>query len=134
MNAEQNHTLLVHPDLPLKHTIVYIQVRTLFIEKMPRVLFMQRPHYHPKYTPGPYSGGGGAPPGGGTGTSSRASTSSSPSSGSAMAEKGGRIKIIHIVTVINICIQGDTTARRLGYVGISSVSYQGYPVTELMST
>ena len=57
---------------------ILFQVRKIFIEKMPRVLFMQRPHYHPKYT---------HEPGTGTATSSRASSSSSPSSGSAMAEK-----------------------------------------------
>ena len=31
-------------------------------------------------------------------------------------------------------IQGDPSARGLGYVDISSVSYQGYPGTELMSS
>ena len=31
-------------------------------------------------------------------------------------------------------IQGDPSARGLGYVDISSVSYQGHPETELMST
>ena len=31
-------------------------------------------------------------------------------------------------------VQDDPSASRLGYVGISSVSYQGYPETELMST
>ena len=29
--------------------------------------------------------------------------------------------------------QGDLSARRLGYVDISSVSYGGYPQTELMT-
>ena len=31
-------------------------------------------------------------------------------------------------------IQGDLPARGLGYVDISSVSYRGYPETELMTT
>ena len=31
-------------------------------------------------------------------------------------------------------IRGDPSARRLGYVDISSVSYRGYPETELMPT
>ena len=72
----------------LVRNFTVFQVRKLFIEKMPRVLFMQRPHYHPKYTPSPYTGPAGVGTGTGTGTSSRASSSSSPSSGSAMAEKG----------------------------------------------
>ena len=32
-----------------------------------------------------------------------------------------------------LCIQGDLSARRLGYVGTGSVSYRGYPEMELMS-
>ena len=32
-----------------------------------------------------------------------------------------------------IVVQGDPSARGLGYVDISSVSYRGYPETELMS-
>ena len=31
-------------------------------------------------------------------------------------------------------LQGDRFARGLGYVGVSSFSYRGYPETELMST
>ena len=31
-------------------------------------------------------------------------------------------------------VQGDPSARRLGYVDISSVSYGGYPETELLAT